>query len=168
MLAGFACCGMDLPSLGITSRAGASAPFGALPVVVPVAKPLPTVLNGHLPCMPHQSSPPCPDPEGLDKPPSPRGGQQFWGYGGSPSFFGGHPRFHGGSWLQHFSFPSSGSTANHWRTYNFHGGIPSAVPSFFHGGINLSPPCSSCVGGLPMHLHLWHLCLLLRLLCCIL
>jgi hypothetical protein len=147
-LAGLACHGMDPPSLGIPSQAGASNPVGALPAVVAIARPSPAILHGHLPRTPPQSGPPCPDPNSLDEPSSPMGGRQFWGYGGSPSFFGGDPHFHGGSWLQHFSFPSSGSTANHWRTYNFPGGLPLLVPSFIHGGINPSPPCPSH-GGSP-------------------
>ncbi len=139
-LAGLSRCGGYPPSLGTPSWAGASAPVGALPVVVAIARPPPAILHGHLPRAPPPSGPPCPDPDGLDEPPSPMGGRQFWGYGGSPSFFGGHPRFHGGSRLQHFSFPSSGSTADHWRTYDFPAGIPSVVPSFIHGGVNPSPP----------------------------
>jgi hypothetical protein len=94
--AGLARRGMDPPSLGIPSWAGVSAPIGALPSFVAVARPPPAVLHDHLPRVPPLSGPPCPDPDGLDEPPSPMRGRQFWGYGGSPSFFGGHPRFHGG------------------------------------------------------------------------
>ncbi len=143
-----ACCGMDPPSLGIPSWAGASAPVGALPAVVAVARPPPAILPNHLPCMLPQSGPSCPDPNGLDEPPSPMGGPQFWGYGGSPSFFGGHPRFNGGSRLRHCSFPSSGSTTNHLHTYTFPGGITVVVPSFIHSGINSCPLCPSH-GGSP-------------------
>jgi hypothetical protein len=71
------------------------------------------------------------------------------GYGSfPPPSLGRHPHFHGGSWLQHFSFPSSALTANHWRTYNFPGGIPLAVPSFIQSGVNPSPPHPSH-GGSP-------------------
>jgi hypothetical protein len=142
---------MDPPSLGIPSWTGTSAPVGALPAIVAVARPLPTILHGHLPHVLPQSGPSCPDPDGLDKPPSPMGGPQCWGYGGPPSFFGGHPRFYGGSRSRHFSFPSSGLTANHWRTYTFPGGISLAVPSFIHGGVNPCPPCPTH-GGSP-HAH---------------
>jgi hypothetical protein len=64
------------------------------------------------------------------------GGRQYQPYSGS---YGGPPCYHGGSCSQHhtFSFPSSGLTANYWRTYKFPGGNPSAAPSFIHG---LSPP----------------------------
>ncbi len=146
--AGLACRGMDPPSLGIPYRAGESAPIRALPAVVVIARPPPAVLHGHLPCAPPPSGSSCPDPNDLDEPPSPMGGCQFWGYGGSPSLFGGHPCFYGGSWSQHFSFPSSGSTADHWHMYNFPGGIPLVVPSFIHGGVTLSPPRPSH-GGSP-------------------
>jgi hypothetical protein len=141
-------CGMDPPSLGIPSWAGLSAPVGALPAFVALVRPPPTILHGHLSCMPPQSGPPCPDPDGLDELPSPMGGCQFWGYGGSPSFFGGHPRFHGGSQSQHFSFSSSDLTADHWHNYNFPGGIPLVVPSVIHSGINPSPPHPSHGGSL--------------------
>jgi hypothetical protein len=139
---------MDPPFLGIPSWAGASAPIGALPAFVAIARPPPAVLHGHLPRALPQSSPPCHDPDGLDDSPSPMGDCHFGGYSGSPSFFGGHPHFHGGSRLQHFSFPSSCLTADHWRTYNFPGGIPPAVPSVIHGGVNPSSPCPSH-GGSP-------------------
>jgi hypothetical protein len=48
-LAGLSCCGGDPPSLGTPSRAGTSALVGALPAVVPIARPPPAVLHGHLP-----------------------------------------------------------------------------------------------------------------------
>jgi hypothetical protein len=72
------------------------------------------------------------------------GSRQYQRYGGS---YGGPLHYHGGSRSQHqaFSFPSSGSTANYWRTYNFPGGIPSAISSFIHGP---SSPCPSH-GGSP-------------------
>jgi hypothetical protein len=146
-----ATCGGDPPSLGVHSP----------PVGVRVPPPVPSAvvafgnvskldkyphLTPHIqvPCVPPTSSPPCPDPDGFDEPPSFMGAHQYQQYGGS---YGGLPRYHGGPCSQHhaFSFPSSGSTANYRRTYNFPGGIPSAVPSFIHGP---SPPHPSH-GGSP-------------------
>jgi hypothetical protein len=139
---------MDPPSIGIPSWAGTFAPVGALPAIVAVARPPPAVLHGHLLHAPPQSGPSCPDPNGLDEPLSPMGGPQSWGYSGPPSFFGGHSHFYGGSGSRHFSFLSSGLTANHWLTYTFPGGISLTVPSYIHGGVNPCPPCPSH-GGFP-------------------
>jgi hypothetical protein len=130
--AGLATRGGDPPSLGVCSP-----PVGIrVPPPVPSAAVMPGIPHVQVPHVLPTSGPPCPDHDGLDEPQSFMGGCQYQQYGGS---YGGPPWYHGGSFSQHhaFNFPSSSSTADYWRTYNFPGGILVAVPPFSHG---LSPP----------------------------
>jgi hypothetical protein len=79
---------------------------------------------------------PHPNPDGFAGPPSSLGGRHFEGHGVSPSLHGRVPHSHGGgvhSQRQGISFPSLGSTADHWHTFNFSGGRPLAVPPFVYG-----------------------------------
>ncbi len=112
----------------------------------PVFAPAAPVFHGRFPWVPLPAVPPCPDPDGLAKPPNLMGGHPFADYVGSSPFYGGHPYHHGGA---HFSFPSLTSTANFWRTFNFPGRVPPTVPSVIHGGIYPSSICPSHPGDSP-------------------
>jgi hypothetical protein len=111
--------------------------------------------------------PPRPDPDGLAKPPSAMGGRHFLGYVGSSPIYGGSPHFHGG--LPHTNLTSS---AFHLLVQRRITGVPT---TFLGGSLQLFHPSSMVpvglfylMGGLPMCLHLWHLCSFWRLLCCVL
>ncbi len=146
------------PSLGIRAPVGDR--------VLPVVRVPPTQAPVRLSWVQLLSGPSCPDPNGLTKPPRLMGGRPYPGYVGSSPIHGGGPYFHRGSRSQHqgFSFPSSGSTADQWRTPTFLGS--SLRPS------HLSSTVRACLihfmGGLPMRLHWWRLRSRPRLLHCIL
>jgi hypothetical protein len=106
-------CGGDPPSDG--SRVVRTSVGARIPPVVRFPP-------AHVPQVAH---PPHPDPDGIDAPPVLTGGRLFRGYVGSSPVYGRFP--------QEFTFPSTQSTADQWRTFTFPGRLPSSIPAFIHG-----------------------------------
>jgi hypothetical protein len=158
--AGLATCSSVPPSLGVCSP-----PVGIrVPPPVPSTVIAPGIPHVQVPCVPPTSGPPCPDPDGLDEPPSVMGGRQYQQYGcsyGGPLcvIMGGlAPSITPSAFLLLVQRPITG------------------VPVIFQGKFLLQSPFSSMgrvhhthlMRGLPMCLHLWHLHSLPRLIRCIL